>query len=44
MKLAHWPDSKSANSHRELTPGMYLPVSYLRLLLADKATLGSAKK
>jgi hypothetical protein len=43
MKLAHWPDSKSENSNTELTPGMYLSVSYLRLLLADEATLGPVK-
>jgi hypothetical protein len=43
MKLAYWPDSESENSNTELTPGMYLPVSYLRLLLADEATLGSVK-
>jgi hypothetical protein len=43
MKLAHWPDTESENSNTELTPGMYLPTSYLRLLLADEATLGPVK-
>jgi hypothetical protein len=40
VKLAYWPDKVSGNALTELTPGMYLPVSYVRLLLGDESTLG----
>jgi hypothetical protein len=40
VKLAHWHDRESENTNTELAPGMYLPVSYLRLLLKDDSTRG----
>jgi len=39
IKLAHYKETENANT--ELVPGMYLPISYLRLLLADDATRGT---
>ncbi|RKR90542.1 hypothetical protein BDK92_4918 [Micromonospora pisi] len=41
LKLAYWPAGYDSPSLKGLTPGMYLPVSYVRLLLADDCTLGS---
>ncbi|MCK9926966.1 hypothetical protein MXD62_07255 [Frankia sp. Mgl5] len=39
LKLAYWPnDSRPVDS---LAPGMYLPLSYVRILLEDDCTLGS---
>ncbi|MUL40946.1 hypothetical protein FZ103_07055 [Streptomonospora sp. PA3] len=38
VKLAHWPDGGAAE--QRLAPGMYLPVSYLPLLLEDPRLLG----
>lgn len=43
LKLAHWRQGVDG-SFNELVPGMYLPVSYVRLLLEDDRTLGSRKK
>jgi hypothetical protein len=43
LKLAYWPQRGTGNSATELTPGMYLPLSYVRLLLADEATRGPGK-
>lgn len=40
MKLAYWPQAASENTASELSPGMYLPVSYVRILLNDKSTWG----
>lgn len=41
LKLAYWPEDASERTLRGLTPGMYLPLSYLRLLLKDDCTRGS---
>jgi hypothetical protein len=41
LKLAYWPENASERALRGLTPGMYLPLSYLRLLLKDDCTRGS---
>ncbi|MFI0791562.1 hypothetical protein ACH4OY_02490 [Micromonospora rubida] len=41
LKLAHWPTGSDSPALKGLTPGMYLPVSYVRLLLADDCTLSS---
>jgi hypothetical protein len=38
VKLAYWPENGLPD--QGLAPGMYLPVSYVRLLLADDCTLG----
>ncbi len=38
LKLAYWPEKHSPS--QELTPGMYLPLSYVHLLLADECTRG----
>ncbi|MFD7826286.1 hypothetical protein [Kitasatospora sp. NPDC059803] len=38
LKLAYWPENGLPD--HGLAPGMYLPVSYVRLLLADDCTLG----
>lgn len=43
LKLAYWPHRGTGNAATELTPGMYLPLSYVRLLLADEATRGPGK-
>jgi hypothetical protein len=40
MKLSYWPEKASGNAVNEPTPGMYLPVSYVRLLLKDDSTRG----
>jgi hypothetical protein len=40
VKLAYWPESVSGNAATQLTPGMYLPVSYVRMLLEDDCTRG----
>jgi len=39
LKLAHWPDGRP-NDPRLPTQGMYLPVSYARMLLTDDCTRG----
>ncbi|MCA2210560.1 hypothetical protein [Nocardia rosealba] len=39
VKLAHWPIGPSPCPADELVPGMYLPVSYVRLLLSHESTL-----
>ncbi|WP_378736082.1 hypothetical protein [Nocardia brasiliensis] len=47
LKLAYWPKSpeaSSANRADSLTPGMYLPVSYVRLLLANECTLSGRER
>lgn len=36
LKLAYWPE----NGTNDLAPGMYLPVSYVQLLLKDDSTRG----
>lgn len=38
LKLAHWPEHDQPS--QGLAPGMYLPISYVRLLLADDSTRG----
>jgi hypothetical protein len=38
MKLAHWPENETERATRELARGMYLPVSYIRMLLKDDST------
>jgi hypothetical protein len=38
LKLAYWPQSDSGLQVDGLAPGMYLPVSYVRLLLEDACT------
>lgn len=43
MKLAYWPEKESQNATRELAHGMYLPVSYIRMLLDDDSTRGVRK-
>lgn len=40
LKVAYWPESAHEALVPGVTPGMYLPLSYVRLLLADDATLG----
>lgn len=40
VKLAYWPQSTARPPVQGLAPGMYLPVSYLRLLLEDDSTRG----
>jgi hypothetical protein len=40
LKVAYWPESANGALAPGVTPGMYLPLSYVRLLLADDATLG----
>lgn len=39
LKLAYWP-TPQPEKRLDLTPGMYLPVSYVRLLLNDPSTQG----
>lgn len=39
LKFAHWRDRATTNS--ELAPGMYIPLSYARILLNDDCTRGS---
>lgn len=41
MKLAYWSDTDNLNSSRELANGMYLPVSYIRMLLKDESIQGA---
>ncbi|MFE4577407.1 hypothetical protein [Streptomyces chartreusis] len=41
LKLAYWPENTFAKSVDGLTPGMYLPESYVRLLLEDECTHSS---
>ncbi len=41
LKLAYWPEDTFNKSVDGLTPGMYLPVSYVRLLLEDECTRSS---
>ena len=43
MKLAYWPENENKNATRELAHGMYLPVSYIRMLLNDDSTRGIRK-
>jgi hypothetical protein len=38
LKLAYWPQDPSERPAERLTPGMYLPLSYVRLLLEDDCT------
>ncbi|MFJ2838746.1 hypothetical protein ACIO52_25630 [Nocardia sp. NPDC087230] len=38
LKLAYWPDRHSSRADL-MAPGMYLPLSYVRLLLQDECTL-----
>lgn len=40
VKLAYWPQSADRRPTQGLAPGMYLPVSYIRLLLDDDCTRG----
>ncbi|AGK78140.1 hypothetical protein SFUL_3206 [Streptomyces microflavus DSM 40593] len=40
LKLAYWPRNTEKRPVQGLTPGMYLPVSYVRLLLEDDCTRG----
>ncbi|MFH8443614.1 hypothetical protein ACH4D3_20595 [Streptomyces sp. NPDC018026] len=40
VKLAYWPQSAERRPTQGLAPGMYLPVSYIRLLLDDDCTRG----
>ena len=40
LKVAYWPESANGALVPGVTPGMYLPLSYVRLLLEDDATLG----
>ncbi len=39
LKLAYWPNGGEA--HEGLAPGMYLPISYVRMLLGDECTRGT---
>ncbi|MFD5590715.1 hypothetical protein [Streptomyces griseorubiginosus] len=43
LKLAYWPKNSEKRPIQELAPGMYLPVSYIRLLLDDECTRGKRK-
>lgn len=43
LKLAHWPQGAEGRPGQGLAPGMYLPVSYVRLLLQDECTRGRRK-
>ncbi|PPS89356.1 hypothetical protein BZZ08_01851 [Streptomyces sp. MH60] len=40
LKLAYWPKNADKRPMQDLAPGMYLPVSYVRLLLEDDCTRG----
>ncbi|MGV9328204.1 hypothetical protein [Streptosporangium sandarakinum] len=40
LKLAYWPEDTDKQPVEGLVPGMYLPVSYVRLLLKDDCTRG----
>ncbi|GAA2406268.1 hypothetical protein GCM10010191_12850 [Actinomadura vinacea] len=40
LKLAHWPADTTAHPVDGLVPGLYLPLSYVRLLLSDDCTRG----
>ncbi|MGK5545902.1 hypothetical protein ACSNOH_14375 [Streptomyces sp. URMC 127] len=40
LKLAYWPRNADKRPTQDLAPGMYLPVSYVRLLLEDDCTRG----
>ena len=41
LKLAYWPQEANMRPAGDLTPGMYLPISYVRLLLEDDCTRGA---
>jgi len=41
MKLAYYPENENQHARRELAHGMYLPVSYIRMLLKDDSTRGT---
>ncbi|MFF7157896.1 hypothetical protein [Streptomyces sp. NPDC008139] len=41
LKLAYWPRNTEKRPAQGLSPGMYLPVSYIRLLLKDDCTRGA---
>lgn len=41
MKLAYWPENEDERATRELAHGMYLSVSYIRMLLDDDSTRGT---
>ncbi|WP_156161811.1 hypothetical protein [Nocardia vulneris] len=43
LKLAYWPSNQN-NRGDSLSPGMYLPVSYIRLLLRHDCTLSGRKR
>ncbi|WP_220504558.1 hypothetical protein [Microbispora sp. H13382] len=40
LKLAYWPRDDRSSRVEGLAPGMYLPLSYVRLLLHDECTRG----
>ncbi|MFI0352863.1 hypothetical protein [Actinomadura sp. 9N407] len=40
LKLAHWPADTATQPVDGLVPGLYLPLSYIQLLLADDRTRG----
>jgi hypothetical protein len=41
IKLAYWPENESLQASRELANGMYLPVSYIRMLLKNSPGRGA---
>lgn len=43
LKLAYWPEDISKKPVEGLARGMYLPVSYVRMLLENDCTLGPQK-
>ncbi len=43
LKLAYWPEDPSRNPVEGLAHGMYLPVSYVRILLENDCTRGPQK-
>ena len=43
LKLANWPTDTTTQPIDGLVPGLYLPLSYIRLLLADDCTRGVRK-
>jgi hypothetical protein len=43
LKLAYWPEDISKKPVEGLAHGMYLPVSYVRMLLENDCTLGPQK-
>ncbi|MBC6457066.1 hypothetical protein HKK72_03965 [Actinomadura sp. HBU206391] len=43
LKLAYWPQKSEGIAPGSLCPGIYLPLSYVHILLSDDCTRGSGK-